>query len=158
MKRWREITVYVLIFVIACGSLFDIITHREHWPFSRYPMFSWLRRDYSYTEFKLFGVTKDNLHSEMNLLEPQYIQPLTIPHLSMTFKKKPDNLTYEVYIKEVLTRILERYELLRLAGEHNGPQLRGISLYRYSWKLDPQGRRVEKPYDRELIYEITNPE
>ena len=158
VERRREILIYIVIFVIAGGSLFDIITRGEHWPFSRYPMFSSVKRDYSYTEFKLFGVPKNNPQSEMNLLEPQYIRPLTILHLSMTFKKKPVNLTYEKYIQEVLTRILERYELLRLTGDHDGPQLRGIRLYQYLWKLDPKGRHVDQPYARELIFEIINSE
>jgi hypothetical protein len=158
LVRRREIMVYILIFVIAGGSLFDIASSGEHWPFSRYPMFTSIRREYSLTQYKLFGVTKNVPPTEMNLLEPQYIQPLTMLHLSAIFKKKPDNLSYEKYIVDILTRILERYELLRLAGEHNGPELRGIRLYKYIWRLDPQGRPVEQPYERKLISETMNHE
>jgi hypothetical protein len=159
LGKWREFLVYAVIFVIAAGSVFDILTQREHWPFSPYSMFSSVRRDYSLTRLKLLGVTKTDATSEIQLTEPQYIQPLGDIHIqqNLSKKKKQDSTSYEEYLEEALSHILSRYEVLRIAGEHDGPELRGIRLYRYEWKLDPMIHAPEKPDARELIFEVREP-
>ncbi len=159
LEKWREFLVYAVIFIIIGGSVFDIITQREHWPFSPYSMFSTVRREYSLTRLRLFGLTDIDSSRELPLNEPRYIQPLGDKHIQrvMSIKKKPDNVSYESYVEEALRHILTRYEALRIAGEHDGPELRGIRLYRYQWKLDPWIRNVERPDRGELILEIREP-
>ena len=76
LEKRREFLVYAVIFIIIGGSLFDIITQWEHWPFSPYSMFSSVRRDYSLSWLKLFGLTDIDSSREIPLTEPQYIQPL----------------------------------------------------------------------------------
>jgi hypothetical protein len=159
LEKRREFLVYAVIFIIIGGSLFDIITQREHWPFSPYSMFSSVRRDYSLSWLKLFGLTDIDSSREIPLTDPQYIQPLSDLNIQMalSMKRKPDNVSYEQYLEEALHHILTRYELLRIAGEHGGPELQGIRLYRYQWKLDPLTHGVERPDLRELILEVREP-
>ena len=155
VKR-REYLVYLLIFIIAGGSLFDIVTRGEHWPFSRYAMYSAIKRNFYTSRTEIFGVTKSDPPREISLMEPQYIQPLSRLRLSTALKRKPANVTYEQYYTEVLRHVLERYEALRIAGAHHGPRLRGIRFYKYHWKLDPKAHNVDRPDSRELILEITD--
>jgi hypothetical protein len=159
LKKKREYLVYAVIFVITAGSVFDIATQREHWPFSPYSMFSSVRRDYSLTRLKLFGVTKTNTTSEIPLTKPQYIQPLSDIQIQIALskKKKLDDVSYEKYLEEALQHILSRYEVLRIAGKHDGPEILGIRLYRYEWKLDPMIHAPERPDARELIFEVREP-
>jgi hypothetical protein len=159
LEKRREFLVYAVIFIIIGGALFDIITQREHWPFSPYSMFSTVRRDYSLTRLRLFGLTDIDSSREIPLTDPKYIQPLGDKHIqrAMSIKKKPDNVSYEQYLEETLHHILTRYEVLRIAGDHDGPELHGIRLYRYQWKLDPWIRNVERPDHRELILEVREP-
>ena len=159
LGKRREFLVYAVIFIIIGGSLFDVITQREHWPFSPYSMFSSVRREYSLSWLKLFGLTDIDSSREIPLTNPQYIQPLDDINIqmAMSMKKKPDNVSYESYVEEALRHILTRYEVLRIAGDHDGPELRGIRLYRYQWKLDPLTHGVERPDLRELILEVREP-
>jgi hypothetical protein len=159
LGKRREILVYAVIFVITCGSFFDIITQQEHWPFSPYSMFSTVRRDYSLTRLKLFGLTEFDPVREVPLTESQYIQPLGDIHIqiALSMKRKPDNVSYGQYLEEALRHILTRYEVLRIAGNHDGPQLHSIRLYRYEWTLDPRIHGVEQPDVRELILEVREP-
>jgi len=157
LGKRREFLVYAVIFVITCGSLFDIVTRREHWPFSPYAMYSSVKRDYYTSKTELFGVTKSDPPGEIPLMEPQYIQPLSRLRLSTALKRKPGNVTYEKYYTEALRRVLERYETLRIAGAHDGPRLKGIRFYKYHWKLDPRARNADRPDRRELILEIMDP-
>lgn len=155
----RELLVYAVIFVIIVGSVYDILTQREHWPFSPYSMFSTVRREYSLSWFRLYGLTEIDSSREIPLIESEYIQPLGDIHVQITMskKRKPYNASYEQYLEEALHHILARYEVLRIAGDHNGPQLRGIRLYRYEWKLDPRIHGVERPDIRELLLEVREP-
>ncbi len=159
LGKRREFLVYAVIFIIIGGSLFNIITQREHWPFSPYSMFSTVRRDYSLTRLRLFGLTDIDSSREIPLNEPRYIRPSGDKHIqrALSIKKKPDNVSYEQYLEDALRHILTRYEALRIAGEHDGPELHGIRLYRYQWKLDPWIRNVERPDQRELIIEVREP-
>ena len=160
MTNRRVYLVYTIIFIITAGSVFDIVTQKEHWPFSSYPMFSSVKRNYSLNWWMLFGVTKTDPTSEIPLTDPKYIQPLRDIHIQLVLskKRKPENMTYEHYLEEALRHILSRYEVLRIAGEHNGPELSGIRLYRYEWKLNPMIHAVEKPDVRELILEVREPQ
>lgn len=149
--------VYALIFVITTGSLFDIVTKREHWPFSPYRMFSSVRRDFATSKLRLLGVTESDPSQEISLLEPQYIQPLRSLHLTTSLRKNPRDIVPEQYYTEALHHVLERYEKLRIAGKHNGSKLRGIRLYKYHWKLDHLALNAARPDRRELILEIMYP-
>lgn len=157
LERRRELLVYAVIFVITSGSLFDIATQREHWPFSPYRMFSSVKRNHSISLTRLVGVTESIPPREISLLDPQYIQPLSSLGLSTSLNRKPNDVTYEQYYTEALRHVLDRYEALRIAGAHDGPRLRGIRLYKYHWKLDPWARNADRPDRQELILEIMDP-
>ena len=157
LGKRREFLVYAVIFVITSGSLFDIATQREHWPFSPYRMFSSVKREHSISAKRLIGVTDGDPPREITLQDPQYIQPLSSLGLSTSLNRKPNDVTYEQYYTEALRHVLDRYEALRIAGEHDGPRLRGIRLYKYHWKLDPWARNAERPDSQVLILEIMDP-
>src|SRR5438034_10900469 len=73
--RRRTGLVYALMAVIVAGSCFDMVTGREHWPFSPYEMYSRLRRQRTLTVERLFGVTEGAPRREVPLSEFLYIQP-----------------------------------------------------------------------------------
>src|SRR5438552_19071475 len=70
-RRWL---VHAVIGVIVVGSFYDIVTGREHWPFSPYAMYSRVRREGTLTTLRLYGVTEDG-PAEMPLIADAYLQP-----------------------------------------------------------------------------------
>ena len=58
---------------------------------------------------------------------------------------------------EALRDLLRRYEERRRAGQHDGPPLRGLRLYRLQWQLDLWGRNRDQPNQRDLLFELLEP-
>jgi hypothetical protein len=158
LRRRRLLLIYALIAVITFGSLFSIVTDTERWPFSAYPMFSWVKREPTVTAFRLFGVTAEEHPGEIPLSASGYLQPFDNSRLSAAFRALTHrDANRDQELSEALQDALRRYEKLRRAGRHSGPQLRGIRLYRLFWELDPRARNVDRPDRKVLIFEITSP-
>ena len=146
----------VIIFLIA-NSLFDIAADRQHWPFSNYPMYSWVQRDYSLSAPQLFGVRKGRPHDEIPL-RGDYIRPFDNSRLRWAFERlmsEEDPEMRQEVLDEALRDCLARYERARLARRHNGPPLQGVRLYRLRWRLHPLAENRDQPDHRDLIYEVT---
>src|SRR5262249_46660523 len=135
------------------GSLFDIIRDTEHWPFSQYPMYSQTEKSHSLTAFRLFGVTQDgseiSLHDDM-----RYLQPFDNSRLPEALELVSESHQ----LKEAVLDCFLRYEALRRAGRHSGPQLKALRLYRVYWVLDPWARNVDHPNRKDLFVEVRQSE
>jgi glycosyltransferase involved in cell wall biosynthesis len=75
MRPGRIVLVQLLIAVLVGGSAYDIITGREHWPFSPYPMFSTVERAPTLDVLRLFGVSDEPSPREIPLLDQDAIAP-----------------------------------------------------------------------------------
>jgi hypothetical protein len=153
---YRLWMVYAVLAVIVGGSFFDIITGREHWPFSPYPMYAAVRQDRTLTLMRLYGVTEDTPPREIPLVALQDIQPFSPSALQNSLSRisgyrKPDR---RVLLEKALGDRLDCYEALRRAGRHSGPVLRGVRLCRVHWKLDPWARNVDRPDRKELVFAV----
>ena len=156
----RLALVHLGLFVILAGSLFDIATGREHWPFSPYPMFSSIEMEQVEEKVRLYGVPlADNnegdavASSEFPLLDAAALQPFDQARLSIGLRKlqrREGNADLRIAMNEALAR----YEALRQAGQHEGPPLRAVRLYELSWTLDPLARNVAMPDERTLVLEV----
>jgi len=157
--------------VILAGSVVDMVTGREHWPFSPYGMYATVPGQRSLVGLRLFGVTEGTAEvvrakragarelgggREILLVASKYIQPFTPSRLEGALWELKRRGGQEA-LREALGDCLRRYEQRRLAGGHRGPPLRGIRLYRVSWRLDPWARNVDCPDRKELILEVVRP-
>lgn len=154
LKRYRIWVVYAAIILITGGSLFDIVTDREHRPFSPYPMYSWVYLDSFFDSYRLYGVREEEGLHEISLWELRYIQPFDFSRLDIALRAMSNSPKRQRFIGKALHDILVRYRVLRRLGRHKGPQLRAIRLYFLHWKLDAWARNVEEPDRKELIFEI----
>jgi hypothetical protein len=60
MTPGRSALARVLIAAVLAGSLYDIVTSQEHWPFSDYPMFSTVHRKHLLDNwYRVYGVTRN---------------------------------------------------------------------------------------------------
>ncbi len=156
MSRHRRWLVCGVIAAVIGGSLYDIMTDCEHWPFSPYPMYSDVRREYVLKRFWLFGIEKET-GREMSLLDAQYVQPFDRSRLTHALMRIYRG---QVDRQPLLSRALQdcwvRYEALRRAGRHHGPPLSGVQLYLMTWQLASSGHQAEQQASRELLAEVTD--
>jgi len=154
MSKLRMLLLHAVIALLISGSLYDIVTFGEHWPFSSYRMYSNLQRERSLSSVRLFGVTKEEPHREIPLLAFQHIQPFNQSRLAVALRRLNLKPQRQQLLDEALRDCLTRYETLRRVGRHDGPPLQGIRLYRLQWQLDPRARNVDQPDHRELLGEV----
>jgi len=156
MPSHRLVFAHLLIVGVIGGSLHDIATREEHWPFSNYPMFSTVHREAVLAWPRLFGVTPDG--QEIALLQYEYLRPLDQSRLPLGLRRlyqSPDN---ESRVRAALADVLCRYEQRREAGAHEGPPLRAIRLYSVEWPLEPFAANIDTPSSRTLIAEVDDRE
>ena len=148
----RKLVAYLAIGVVVGGQVYDLVFDREHWPFSPYPMYSYVMGE-RVSVYRLMGVEDDG--GEFPLLNSRYLRPLNWLGMAGALSRldrKPDR---ERLLGEALGDCLARYERRRVAGEHDGPPLRAIRLYRLSWTMNPSASNRDRPDRRELLFEGT---
>ena len=154
----------VIGFLIIC-SLVALAIDKEPWPFSNYPMFSYLAggtgKDYSFTKAQFYGVLQEEPHQEFPL-RGSYIEPFQEDRLINYFQRidlekdyrlKADPAKRQQLLNEATRDLFAQYETLRQAGRHDGPPLQGIKLYQLYWQLDPRAGNVDQPDHRKLLAE-----
>ena len=154
MSTPRMMFVHALLFVLVGGSLYDIKTGREHWPFSPYPMFSIVDDQPSVRCLRVVGVTAGAAPRELLLIENELIHPFDQCRLTSAFSRAYSDPQRRSVIREQLRDCLERYEVRRRAGEHHGPPLRAVRLYEMRWTLDADAANVDTPDTRSMVEEV----
>ena len=150
MKPWRTWLVNGAVAALVLGHLMEIVRQTEHWPFSNYPMWARVSKEWHETQVVPMGVADDDPTEEVPLTNPGYFAPMPVYYQRLNFRsvaKKPK-------VRDQLLRdYLDRYERRRAAGEHAGPPLRGIRLYELYWTMDRGAANVATPERRTLLYE-----
>jgi hypothetical protein len=148
----RRAFINVVLVGVICGSIYDIVTDREHWPFSQYPMFSGVWRSPTFTWFRLFGVTADG--REVTLDANRYVAPFDQSRLPKALKRMTESPNGDAMLREALPDLLARYETLRRADVHEGPPLVALRLYELEWTIDPDAANVDRPDRRRFVAEV----
>lgn len=153
MSRSRIILVHVLLGLILTGTAYAIISQRELWPFSPYPMYSWIEHSRSVTRLQLYGVTAEAKPREIPVVAMKYLAPLDDARLYVALQR-----LHGPALKKALAEMLQRYEKLRRKGEHQGPPIQGLRLYQLTWKhIDPKHFKPSDPDQRRLISQVERP-
>jgi hypothetical protein len=148
MRRQRALLVNSIIVFVISASIFDIVTDREHWPFSPYAMYSNVQ-ERNFKWIRLSGLTEDG---EIGL--SSNLRPFDEPRLVYAFRrlrKRPDNL------KKALQYCLSRYEAMGVAGIYTGPPIQGLRFYEVELDLDAWVRNKDQLYSKKLLYQIRQP-
>jgi hypothetical protein len=154
MARRRLILVHSVIAVLVLGSGFDIVTGREHWPFSPYPMFAGVRSR-QFSRWVIFGVIGKEGSKEISIQElPYRDHPIDVSRLQLFLVRVRNKRDGRQLMEDAMTDYLVRYEKRRKAGEHPGPPLHGMRLYRLDWRLDAWARNRDTPERKMLVFEI----
>jgi len=146
----RRKLVYGVIAVIVAGHAYDIIRQQEHWPFSNYPMWARLSKDWHVTSVVPVGLTGDPARPEVELSDPAYFAPMPLHFQRLTFtslrRASPRR-------EKVLGDYLHRYEQLRRSDQHSGPALVGLRLYERYWDMNTRASNAATPDRTTLLYE-----
>lgn len=148
ISRRRFLIVHCAIVVIGGGSLLHIALAREQWPFSHYPMYASVRGP-EFQRTRFYGVTEEGAEHPINVRE--YLRPFDDARLSLALKRLSDRPNGEELLSQALEETLDLYEKRRLAGEHDGPRLKGIAAYRLRWQLRPDLSNLEEPEQKVLL-------
>jgi hypothetical protein len=154
IKPVRLLLAVGLIVTIVGASAFDIAADREDWPFSQYPMFSYVEREPRIERLRVMGVPARPGSSEIALLDSDLIAPFDQCRLSTALARTYNNPARRDVTNLMLADILRRYENARRAGKHDGPPLAAVRLYRMQWQLDPHARNVATPDERQPLREV----
>jgi hypothetical protein len=161
IHRRRSWLVHALFAFIVGGHLFEIATGAgmstpEHWPFSAYPMYSLVLESNAMHGFRVFGVIDQDVDGEADdeliLNDFAYLRPFDRSRLGQALEsiwKRGD----EDVLREALIDCLSRYERHRVLGQHHGPRLNGLRLYRLTWTSDPSIAQ-SAPLKRELLFAV----
>jgi hypothetical protein len=154
MTLRRQILVHLFIFAMVAGSLYDIVTSQEHWPFSDYPMFASIHRKHTLDNwYRVFGVTPDG--REVAIIRYDELWPLDQSRLPLGIRRIAQTPGSQERVRAALEDTLRRYEARRAAGQHGGPEIDGIRLYSQSWDLEPYAANLDRPRSRTLIAEVS---
>lgn len=151
MSTRRLFIAHFLIVFIVAGSLYDIGTRQEHWPFSNYPMFSTVHRQPTLTWLRLFGVTPEG--TEVPLVRYNELYPFDQSRLPLGLRRIAEGPDAGPRVHGAIADVLQRYNARRAAGDISGPELRRIRLYRMGWTLEPFAGNLDRPSSRVLLSE-----
>jgi hypothetical protein len=152
ISKPRLLLVYALGAIIFGGTLSDMLSDTEHWPFSPYPMYSTMDVSETYSFLRLYGVLQRSPLVEVPLDDNIYLQPFDNSRLPPALERA----AMENRLDEAMADCLARYESARQAGRHGGPRLVGVRLYRLTWTLQPSASNVDQPDRKELLGDVPN--
>ena len=159
MRRWRVWMVYAVLFAIVGGHLIEVVTQREHWPYSPYQMWSIPSTSWDLTHYYLRGVTAEPVPREIDLYESQYLYPLPSRFMNLHLIEAAKDAEKGKTARQaaVARETLKHYEKRRQAKEHDGPPLQAIRLYRFDWKMDTDATNAKSPDRVTLLYDSADP-
>lgn len=143
----------VFAFIVG-GHLIEVVTQREHWPFSPYQMWSRATQDWNLTDERLYGVTDEASPREILLQDPTYFHPLPSRFMRLHMIKGINEKAKgnSQHLDAITADYLTRYEERRKAGLHSGPPLKGLRMYQFHWTMVLDGSNADKP-DLSLMYQ-----
>ncbi len=131
------------IAAVLAGSAAAIVSGRELWPFSPYPMFAGYRSGPTFSGTWLAGVRADGA-GEVPLRSGRSIEPFGF-RMKTVLRRIAQGPDGAARLERALADVLARYEAGRRAGRHDGPALKGIRLYFAEWDYDPAARNLDRP-------------
>ncbi len=135
MKRWRIAFVGCLAMFLVLGHLYDLTTHREHWPFSYYPMYARVQKRTRLQILTLYmrapgtGVGHDGKRPQLIRMNDTGVPPFTATGMRNILMAAADwrgekiSTVQRKKTATVLRAYLKKYEARRAAGLSSGPRM-----------------------------------
>lgn len=157
MKRRRVWIVYGLLAVIVGGHLVEVVTQREHWPFSPYQMWSVPSLGWEMDRPILRGVTAEPAPREVAITPGQvYPIPYQTVVVNMQDASKAVAKGEPAKAKVIIDGLMAHYNARLAAGKNGGTKLKDLRLYTVTWKMDADATEASKknPVRTTLVYPL----
>lgn len=151
MSRGQLVVANCVVFTLLGLQIFDLSLQREDWPFSNYPMYA-AQQTERYAWIRVYGVAETG---EFPLVPERQLGPWDTVRINYSFSSSVLHpVDHSASSQRALQNLYSLYEAGRRAGEHNGPALHALRLYREQWRVEPGLGNKTTPEERQLIYEI----
>jgi hypothetical protein len=156
--RW---VVLGLLAVIVGGHLVEVVSQREHWPFSPYQMWSKPSLGWEVNREMLRGVTDETDAAghptpREVALGPGQLDP--IPYQMVVVNLQTANKAVRnndpAKAKRLIDGLLNHYNNRVAAGKNAGPKLKALRLYQVTWLMDTDASAASRqnPVRTELLF------
>ncbi len=157
MSPFQWIAAYLAILAFGVPSVIIALAGGEAWPFLDYRMYAEAKLTPEVDWLDLVGRTEDGRLFRLD--DEQYIVPFTYSELLRAL------YSLDVFgevdaspARRALMGLLVAYEMQRRAGEHDGPPLRALEVYRVGWMAQPGADNYVTPNFRTLLRSVSLPE
>lgn len=157
MSLLQRIAAYLAILAFAVPSLIVALVGGEVWPFLDYRMYDKAKLTPEVDWLELVGRTEDG--QAFPLDNEQYIVPFAYSELLRAlYALNVTGAVDPLPARRALIGLLVAYEMQRRAGEHDGPPLKAIDVYRVGWMARPGADNYTRPVFRTRLQSVALPE
>ena len=155
--RWRQrLAAYAAMLVFGVPSVVIAVVGGEAWPFLDYRMYADSKPTAEVDWLELVGRTPEG--TALRLDNEAFIVPFSYSELlrslySLDVLSEVDPAP----ARRALTGLLAAYETQRRLGEHNGPPLGRVEVYRLRWAGQPAAANFNNPASRTLLQSVALP-
>ena len=155
--RWRQrLAAYAAMLVFGVPSVVIAVVGGEAWPFLDYRMYADSKPTAEVDWLELVGRTPEGV--VLRLDKEAFIVPFS--HSELLRSLYSLDVLGEVDpapARRALSGLLAAYETQRRLGEHNGPALERVEVYRLRWAGQPGAANFNDPDSRTLLQSVALP-
>ncbi len=146
----------MVIALVVVPSLYCLVTDREYWPYSPYPMYSAVAGG-ARNQVVVYAVPAASGEPEFRLAQGAQIHPFDRQRLDRASRRVMRAAERDGELDRLdaaLNDLHARYEARRVAGLHDGPPIRAVRIYQQLWDdVDPRIIPPPPPDERRLVGE-----
>jgi hypothetical protein len=153
--RPRRVTQYIVIAVVlifGLGHLWDIVAFQEHWPYSRYSMYS-TKKPKKTQAFEVWGIRARGERNGSDEFKMQRSGEFIVPLASIKRMYGTGRPNEVKRVRAAMREFVRYYNDLRTKRHHPGPPIRGVRVYRTTFFLKDDAGNAKRPDVRELLIE-----
>lgn len=152
LRPSTRVVAAVVFGLFALGQAVDMISFREHWPWSPYKMYAQAKGN-THTVFEVWGVLAEPLPdgtTEVMLKPHGYV----IPRASFKATYGTGKGSSRRKAQAEFDEFFAKYQKLRQRrGPSVGPELKAMRFYKITWTLLPGAPNINNPDEREVALE-----
>lgn len=156
MRRRQWLAAYVAMLVFGLPSVLIALVGGEAWPFLDYRMYADSKSTPEIDWLELVGRSPDG--ATLRLDNEAYIVPFAYSELLRSlYALDVLGEADPTPARRALAGLLDAYETQRHLGEHDGPPLDRIEVYRVRWTAQPGAANFNTPDSRTLLQAVSLP-
>ena len=157
LSRAQRLTAYLAMLAFGLPAVLIALVGGEIWPFLDYRMYAEAKPS---SEVDWLGLVGRTGHGEVVYLDDErYIVPFAPSELLRALEALDVHAAVDpAAARRALAGLLVAYEERRHGGEHDGPPLIALEVYRRRWTAQPGASNYARPDSRTLLQSVPLPE